>query len=63
MSQYIILLDMRDGSPGIAAIRNAKDEISIFDDIAEAADICKNNDACHAFPCEIIDLDELGWGD
>lgn len=68
MSQYIILVDARDGGPGITVITKHNDhgdiiDVATFDDISEAADMCKTHPLCKCFPCEIINLDDLGWSD
>lgn len=63
MSRYIILIDMRSDNLGVKTIKDCNSNITILDDIANAKTICDTHSVCNKYPCEIIDLDNLGWCD
>ena len=59
---YVILIDRRDDGAGIELAVD-KDGNTVIDDIADAFEIAKDGSPCSNYPCEIININDLGWGD
>lgn len=60
---YIILIDERDIDKSVKIALNEDEVTAEFEDIADAIDFTNTDEACEPFPCEILDLNELGFRD